>query len=661
MRLVKQVARTASLATLVLSFLVLPALSAPPADAFGKLPFISGLSISPDGKHFSSIQAVNGRASVVVYPIEAQPNVQPKVCGLSDGIANGAVWVNDDRVVCILSGAFNAHGFAPSYYGIARAVSVSVSGQPAEILMKGSTIYSYNSGTHRIDGLNLDDPNTVYLNAYYANVDTQQNTHLSRVEWVPTLYKVDINTGHGSTYESGNRDTVQFIMDGHGNVVGRMDEITRELKDHLFIKEAGSWSDVATFDVSAGMEAQVYGLTADGKDLVIGRYGDNLVWGLDSFNLKTKTFDAPLFRDSKYDAEPLFDEWTGRVIGASYTSDMSHSVWFDSARQKTQKSLEDAVPGQEVNIISVDKAGDTYLVESDGPKDPPTYYAYRPATHQMAILATEYPQLQSSDLGDVKKYDYAARDGLNIPAYLTLPPGKSAKNLPTVILPHGGPQDRDDMRFDWLSQFLATRGYAVLRPNFRGSTGYGYKFQAAGYGEWGRKMQDDVTDGVHKLIADGIADPKRICIVGWSYGGYAALAGVTFNSELYACGVSMAGIGNVEDLVASDTADQEKDSSLIKYLNLTIGSPETDQARLRAISPNLHSENVRAPVLLLHADKDLTVPIRQSESEQIALQKAGRHVEFVHLDGDDHYLQVEQTRLTFAKEVERFLAAYIGN
>ncbi|MBI3675847.1 MAG: S9 family peptidase [Proteobacteria bacterium] len=661
MRLVKQAAQAASFAAILLSFAALPAFSAPPVEAFGKLPFISGLSISPDGKHFSSIQAVNGRASAVVYPVDAQPNVPPKICELTDGIATGSVWVNNDRVICILSGAFNYHGFSPRYYEIARAVSVSVSGQPAQILMKGSIVYSYNSGTHRIDGLNLDDPNVVYLNAYYATVDTQQNTHLNRVEWVPTLYKVDINSGHGSTYEAGNRDTVQFVMDGHGNVVGRLDEITRELKDHLFIKESGSWNDAATFDASHGWEAHVYGLTANGNNLVIGRYGDNQILGLDSFNLKTKAFDAPLFRDGTYDAFPLYDEWTGRVIGAGYVSDMTHYVWFDPARQKIQKSLEAAVPGQAVRIISVDKAGATYLAESDGPKDPPTYYVYRPATQQMAILATEYPNLQSSDLGDVKRYDYSARDGLNIPAYLTLPPGKSGKNLPTVILPHGGPQGRDDLGFDWLSQFLTTRGYAVLRPNFRGSAGYGYKFQSAGYGEWGRKMQDDVSDGVKKLIADGIADPKRICIVGWDYGGYAALAGVTFTPELYACGVSLAGVGNVEDLVTRETSDEERDSSFVKYLNLTIGSNETDQVKLREVSPSLHPENVRAPVLLLHADKDMNVTIRQSEAEDVALRNAGRHVEFVHLDGDDHDLQVEQTRLMFAKEIERFLATYIGN
>jgi dipeptidyl aminopeptidase/acylaminoacyl peptidase len=658
MRLIGQAALAAGLA---ISLPISPALSAPTAEDFGRLPLIWGLSISPDGNHFSSIQAVNGRAGVVVYPTEKQSDDQRLFCGVNDGIGAGTVWVNNDRVLCIVRGAFNGHGFFPRYYEITRAVSVSVSGQSAQVLMKGSVIYSYNSGTHRIDGLNLDDPNVVYLNAYYARADTQQNTHLNRVEWVPTLYKVDINTGHGSTYETGNRDTVQFVMDGHGNTIARLDEINRELKDHLFIKESGSWNEATTFDASRGWQVQIYGLTADGTHLVIGRYGDNGIWGLDSFNLKTKAFDAPLFRDAEYDAEPLFDEWTGRVVGASYTSDMTHAVWFDRTRREIQKSLELSVPGREISIISADKVGDAYLVESDGPRDPTTYYVYRPATHQMAALASQYPMVQSADLGDVRKYDYSARDGLHIPAYLTLPPGKPAKNLPTVILPHGGPQARDDLGFDWLSQFLATRGYAVLRPNFRGSWGYGLKFLSAGYGEWGGKMQDDITDGVHKLVADGIADPKRICIVGWSYGGYAALAGVTFTPDLYACGVSMAGIGNVEDLVATDTSGETKDSILVRDTSLAIGDIEKDQAKLRAISPNLHPENVRAPVLLLHANEDMNVSIRQSEAEQIALRSAGRHVEFVRLDGDDHDLLVEKTRLTFAKEVERFLATYIGH
>jgi dipeptidyl aminopeptidase/acylaminoacyl peptidase len=181
-------------------------------------------------------------------------------------------------------------------------------------------------------------------------------------------------------------------------------------------------------------------------------------------------------------------------------------------------------------------------VAVDGPQMPRSYFFLDRTTHKARFIASTYPKLNKDQLGKTKPFPYKARDGLDIPSYLTLPPGKTPKMLPVVILPHGGPRARDEMAFDWQAQFLANRGYAVMQPNFRGSSGYGRRFEEAGYGQWGLKMQDDITDGVRKLIADGIADPKRICIVGGSYGGYAALAGAAFTPDLYACAVSWAGI-----------------------------------------------------------------------------------------------------------------------
>jgi dipeptidyl aminopeptidase/acylaminoacyl peptidase len=204
-------------------------------------------------------------------------------------------------------------------------------------------------------------------------------------------------------------------------------------------------------------------------------------------------------------------------------------------------------------------------------------------------------------------------------------------------MPHGGPDARDDMLFDWWSQYLATRGYAVLRPNFRGSSGYGRAFTEAGLHQWGLKMQDDISDGVKKVIADGIADPKRVCIVGASYGGYAALAGATLTPELYACVVSYAGIGSLPDILGYDQA-QGRSSIAGGSFNVTrIGDAFKDAARLDATSPVLHADKVRAPVLLMHSERDVTVPIAQSEGMEIALKKAGKRVEFIRLSGEDDH------------------------
>jgi dipeptidyl aminopeptidase/acylaminoacyl peptidase len=294
----------------------------------------------------------------------------------------------------------------------------------------------------------------------------------------------------------------------------------------------------------------------------------------------------------------------------------------------------------------------------DGPRAPQTYYYLDRVKHQATEIASAYPKLKSADLSDETPYPYKARDGLDIHAYLTLPSGKPAKNLPTVIMPHGGPDARDEVRFDWWAQFLANRGYAVLQPNFRGSAGYGRQFTEAGLHQWGLKMQDDITDGVRKLVADGIADPKRVCIVGASYGGYATLAGATFT-------VSWAGVSDLPNILSTEIQNsgrEGKDSALVSFWASRIGSAAEDNDKLIAASPARHADQVKCPVLLMHGEADTTVRIDQSEMENKALLKAGKTVEFIRFTGgEDHYMNVADTRIRMLKETERFLEKYIGN
>ena len=238
-----------------------------------------------------------------------------------------------------------------------------------------------------------------------------------------------------------------------------------------------------------------------------------------------------------------------------------------------------------------------------------------------------------------------------------MPPGAATKDLPVVILPHGGPESRDVAEFDWLSQFLASRGYAVLQPQFRGSVGYGEKFRQAGYRQWGGLMQDDVSDGVRHLIATGVADPSRVCIVGASYGGYAALAGAAFTPELYACAVSISGVSDLPAMIGSTKKNYGSDSDSVAYWIDHIG-PATDPNTI-AKSPARSASTVRAPVLLLHGADDSVVPIQQSKAMQRALLEAGKPVTFVTLTGEDHWLSRSATRTRVLQELETFLAEHL--
>jgi dipeptidyl aminopeptidase/acylaminoacyl peptidase len=301
------------------------------------------------------------------------------------------------------------------------------------------------------------------------------------------------------------------------------------------------------------------------------------------------------------------------------------------------------------------------MVRLDGAAIAPVYFLLDRTTHEMHPLARAYPALADVPLPEMKAWNYRARDGLEIPAYLTLPLGKPAKNLPMVVMPHGGPDARDVRGFDWWAQFLANRGYAVLQPNYRGSLGYGAGYTQAGLRQWGLKMQDDISDGVKKAIADGIADPKRVCIVGASYGGYAALAGATLTPALYACAVAFAGVSDLPLMLRTEHRFTGENSRVSSFWATRIGSSDENWDQLVATSPARHADKVRAPVLLMHGEGDTTVRIDQSEAMASALKSAGKPVEFIRFPGEDHYLNTTETRVRVLTETEKFLEKTIGH
>lgn len=275
-------------------------------------------------------------------------------------------------------------------------------------------------------------------------------------------------------------------------------------------------------------------------------------------------------------------------------------------------------------------------------------------------IAQSRPDIAPEDIGQVLTIEYKARDGLTIPAILTMPTNRQAANLPLIVMPHGGPESYDFVGFDWLAQFFASRGYLVLQPNFRGSTGFGVSFRDAGRGEWGGKMQDDITDGVNALIKSGRADPQRICIVGASYGGYAALAGGAFTPELYKCVAAIAPVADLPRMLIDERDEYGADHWLLDYWKDLIGDPKAERSKLERISPVNYAGKFTAPVLLIHGKDDLTVPISQSERMERALKSAGKEVEFIRLKGEDHHLSKSETRLATLQALDAFVGKHIG-
>jgi dipeptidyl aminopeptidase/acylaminoacyl peptidase len=298
------------------------------------------------------------------------------------------------------------------------------------------------------------------------------------------------------------------------------------------------------------------------------------------------------------------------------------------------------------------------IVYAEGDNDAGTYWLIDGKS--AGPLGYAYPDLPDAVVGKVSVVTYRAADGLEIHAILTLPPGREARALPLVVLPHGGPQAHDTVSFDWWAQAYASRGYAVLQPNFRGSTGYGRDFRDAGFGQWGRKMQTDLSDGVAALAAQGVIDRRRVCIVGASYGGYAALAGVTVQHGLYRCAVSVAGVSDLAYLISNNLWEngQQEGTAGVRYLNRFLSVTSQDDRGLNEISPVRLAARADAPILLIHGLDDTVVPVRQSRDMEAALARAGKPVEFLQLPGEDHWLSSETTRKAMLQAAVRFVERY---
>jgi dipeptidyl aminopeptidase/acylaminoacyl peptidase len=344
----------------------------------------------------------------------------------------------------------------------------------------------------------------------------------------------------------------------------------------------------------------------------------------------------------------------GKGVRAAYYTDVRDRVhWFDPDMKTLQAALDKSVGGKEAWIVSHSRDLSKLLVLVTGANDPGSYYYFQPATEGMKRIAHVNDRMKGFKLAASKPITYQARDGLAIPGYLTLPAGRPAKNLPLIILPHGGPygvRDRGD--YDPEVQLLANRGYAVLQPNYRGSVSYGRDFEEKGTGQWGRAMQDDLDDGMDWLVKQGIADPKRVCIVGASYGGYAALWGATRNPERYRCAASFAGV--------SDLPRQLKYSRDF-FINAKSARAWKERVRgeesfkLTDISPIGQVERLKIPVLITHGDEDQRVPLKQSSLYAKALEKAGRPHEYHVYAGEGHGLSSPENRKDYFDRLEAFL------
>ncbi|HLL30188.1 MAG TPA: S9 family peptidase, partial [Allosphingosinicella sp.] len=377
-------------------------------------------------------------------------------------------------------------------------------------------------------------------------------------------------------------------------------------------------------------------------------------YGVYRYDFLTDTIGDPVFEHPRVDIEGIVrSNRTGEPDAVVFTDERERMAWLDKEMEALQGRLDKALPGRVNQIVSRDAADNRMIVLSATGSDPGSYYLYDRSKRTLTEMAKAHEALAGKPLAPVEPVSYPARDGLAIPAYLTRPVGRGDKGLPLIVMPHGGPFVRDKWTYDPWVQFLANRGYVVLQPNFRGSTGYGKAFVDAASGEFGRRMQDDLDDGVRWLVDRGLVDPRRVCIMGASYGGYAAMWAAARNPDIYRCAISFAGVSDIRPMLKYDPSQWIAQRYYRDWRDRIRGDTKFD---LEQVSPLARARDIRIPLLIAHGKDDLRVPAAQSTRLHEALQNAGRPHEYVLYPDEGHGLAKPENAVDFLKRVETFLA-----
>jgi dipeptidyl aminopeptidase/acylaminoacyl peptidase len=634
----------------------------PPAEIFGAQPAVSTVDLSPDGKLLAwSEPSPKGRI-LVIYDLDA--HVRKRGLALEAEMKLRTLMWADNETLLITASVFATYGErnAADHYEVYRVYSLDVNtGKTNMLLMDGGSRVFVTGQT--LLAWRTPKPKTVIMSTMdYSELHAKQQTGtrlaVGRKDegWVSYVFQVDTQTGKGTALESGTAFTEDWVVNRNGEPVVRSEWNPGPRLFTINAKAGFGWKEIfRTRDEGA---RSLYGLTADEKSVVISSVTKAGRAGMWTLPLDGSSEGSPLIEDEQNDVTDIsFDRMTRAPTNVSLGGMDQSLHWLDKDAEKRFRSVAKAFKDKRVAVYGRSEDGKRVLALVDGPSSPPVYYFIDFTKGTADIVGEAYPALIDAKLGEVQVIEYKGRDGVAIPAYLTLPPGKEAKKLPLVVLPHGGPESRDDYAFDWWAQFLAVRGYAVLQPQFRGSTGFGTAWADAGHRQWGGLMQDDVTDGVKAMIDQGIVDASRVCIVGASYGGFAALAGAALTPDLYKCAVSVNGVSNLPAMLAYQKDHSGAESNSLAYWRDHIGTPFDTNVIEK--SPLRAAAQIKVPVMLMHAVNDTVVPESQSQQMVRELQKLKKPVTFVSLAGEDHWLSQTETRVRMLKELDKFLSEHL--
>ena len=616
-----------------------PKLADPIAIAdFARVPFVSQPRLSPDGTAMAGLVNVKGAPGIAILNLFNNAD-RPIYITLPEGTnAYSVRWVNNDNLV------IGVDALLPTpdgeRFSVSRLIAVN------RKTVKLSKILWHLNGQNAASVIWIaNDGSPTIL------VEAQNSIYLGEDFW-PAVYRVNVETGKGTVVLRGRALVMDWFADGAGNVRAgsSYNDDRREFKLIYRGEAGGMFKTVDAADTRKREDLTSPFLFLAGTDNALAfqdnPQGRSAIYEID---LKTQqdlrtVYTAP--EGSEVEGAIVSDDGK-TLLGVRYGGKQSGTFWLDPELSEIQSAIDKSVPGRSARIVSLSADRSRMIVIIDRPDSPGSVYYFDINGEKLQRIAFINEALGTKPLNPVRMIQYSARDGLHIEAVLTLPRDRPAKKLPVIMLPHGGPWAQDTLAFDYWAQFLASRGYAVIQPNFRGSTGYGSAFVRKGEGQMGLAMQDDITDALAWAVKEGIADPKRACIVGASYGGYAAMWGIAKDPELYRCAVSIAGVANLRREVND-------------FGNYYMGGKYRDDWKrmtpdFAAVSPFNAVDRIKAPLLLIHGKKDITVDHGQSNAMFGKMRGAGKQVELVTLPEADHGFSREADRVTLLTALEAFL------
>jgi len=633
---------------------------ADPVEAFGNLPPIGGINISPDGKMAVVLRPVADTYHVTTLNLDTGASALLMAADPDEFLFNWCRFANNTRVVCSIRKYLVPQSASPNISNIGaylggrivatRLLAINTDGSNSLQLVK-------EKKTHLGGKLQWLDHRQDNVVSWLIDKPDHILVSLSREDRIfPSLYQLNINNNKIKKVKKFRAGIAGWGVTRTGKVIHGYGLNQAGDRSVIYVGD-GESTEIDVSHLTGEQDPTPLAYSPDGASAyVLANAGENTrsVIEIDSKTARVKRVLGNSSADaSEYDAQGLLlNRSTGEALAVRRLTDEQNYEWLNSDLEKEYNSIKSALPNSpsKLRLVSWDLELSKFIVFSWGAGTHPTYYLYNRNKKALTKLASAYSDIPQENISERLAISYKARDGIDIPAYLTLPRNKSAKQLPTVILPHGGPYARETDDFDYWSQFLANLGYAVLQPNYRGSTGYGDDYFVKGFKQWGLAMQDDLDDGLSWMIAQGYTDANRVCILGGSYGGYAALVASFKSASNYRCAVSFAGVTDLDAIV-------DRSNNFYAGFRATKriqGGSLRDQN-----SPLKRAKDISLPLLIVHGDVDERVEITQSRALVAGLKKRNKPHTYIELSNGDHHLSLQSHRKTFLSAVQRFLAEHL--